>query len=107
MVALGDLGMSEDGFALTDVVELVETRSRRTADLYLAAGYRLLTAGVVHYNRRMTEGPHKGELVSLRGHEYVLGRDARTTSLPMSEAIALSHPQTRASDVVPEVAVAP
>lgn len=82
--------MREDTFLLTDVVEMVETRSRRTAELYLNAGYRLLSAGVVHYNKRQPSGA----FTALRSHEYVLGREATTPSLPMEDAIALLRPRT-------------
>jgi hypothetical protein len=79
----------EDSFQVSDVVELVETRSRRTADLYLRAGYRLISAGVVHYHHRRPAGAGMDLTVALRSHEYVLGREAATPSLPMTDAIAL------------------
>lgn len=62
------------------VVEIIETRSRRIANLYLDAGYDLAHVGTVHYRR-------SGDNKTQAGVEYVLVRSASTQALEIQAAI--------------------
>lgn len=79
---------------ITEVIEVAETRSRRVANVYLSRGYRLLSAGAVHFERRTPPGqPNAGQPQVLRVNEYVLGRTGETEALTLKEAIALADPR--------------
>lgn len=70
--------------AYDHIAEVVECRGRTQANLYLAAGYELLSVATVHYNhynRRPVPGeppPEDGPVGLRRGVSYVLGRPLGT-----------------------------